>query len=192
MALFLDSGVTTATTLDFIYHRKPRELIYTGELEKESQGKISHTAGQVTCSGTGTAFASGMIGSVLRLSSTATKPTSFWGQSPFADERDIKTVASTTTLNVKSSITSAHSSVAYVISDPIDIDPSMEEAFLRCCEKHLAIVRRMPDLPSITAMYEDAYVTAKIADDKVAVRRAVGGGGMFHRLADYPTGDDVS
>jgi hypothetical protein len=179
----------SAFTLDFIYSRRPRAIVF----ESESRGKVTNSASSTTVTGTDTSFTSAMIGSLIRLSTSGSEePTGREGANPYSVERSIVAVASSTSLTVDQAITDAHTSVRYVISDPIDIDvPLMGRALSRCAESQLGKLRRLEDRTALDAEYTKALVLAKEADCPSMAPRAVGDGPHFRtRLAHYPSAAD--
>lgn len=184
----------SARTIDLVYHRRPRKIT----LEKYNTGTVTADASggsTTTITGSGTAWTSSMVGSVIRLSSDALNlPTDLAGSNPYAVERTIKVVSSATSLTVDEAIDTSYTGVKYEISDPIDIeDGAMLEAYFRCCEKHLATVRKHSAVGDATALYRDALIRAMEADSRSFAGRVAGPGGVYRqRFADMPRGDDVS
>lgn len=174
---------------DFVYHRRPRPIV----VEEYKTGTVSVSAGGTTVTGSGTAWSSAKhAGSTIRLGTVADYPTGIIGANPFTYERVITEVSSATSLTVDSAIDDAHSSVKYVISDPIDIeDGAMLVAFLRCIEKQGSIARHMPAKMDFGKMYMEALVAAREADSRGFEPRVAGVHlGHGYRLADYPRADD--
>ena len=174
-----------AKTVDFVYQRRPRSL----RIMAVSAGSISSAvSGTRTITGVGTAFDSTMIGSVIRLSSSVTAPTSDIGDNPSAFESVITAVSSSVVLLVRDALTSDFASVAYVLSDPIDIEHgAMLTAFQRCAEAQIAINRTLKDKPSARAAYEVALGLAMDADSRSFQGRAAGQTGQLtRRLRDMP------
>lgn len=184
----------SSRTLDYIYHRRPRKIT----LEKYETGTVSVDAGAgatTTVTGSGTSWTTAMVGSTIRLSSNSTTlPTGLEGSNPYVVERNIKVVSSATSLTVDDSIDTTYSGVKYQISDPIDIeDGSMLEAYYRCCEKHLCIMRNMRNVEFAMQAYMDALIKAEEADSRSFQGRVAGEGGPYRqRLANMPRGSDVS
>jgi hypothetical protein len=181
-------------TIDLIYHRRPRKL----SLESYTTGSVSvdATSGSTTTiTGSGTSWDSSMVGSVIRLSRNATVlPTGLEGSNPYAVERNIAIVSSTTELTVDDAISTSYSGVKYQISDPIDIeDGAMLEAYRRCAEKQVATLRQQKNLQQATQLYYDALIRAEEADSRDFAGRVAGEGGPYRqRLANMPRGADVS
>lgn len=188
MALYVHPPSDTDEVLSFAYRKKPRDLRYSGSQTAEYTGTIAVTAGSATVTGTGTTFESGMVGSILRISSTTGKPTGIEGINPWAEQRVIAAVSTVTPLTVltlDANVATTRTGKGYIISDPIDFEAAAWEAFLRCCEKHYALHRGLKELPAIAAMYEDAMFRAKSADCRVIQGQQAGVGRTYaSRLAD--------
>lgn len=129
---------TKAETLDFTYRRSARGLRYSGHEAALRQGTISRASATVT--GSGTAFTSAMVGSILRVGDATNFPGPIQSLTPYVSESEITAVASGTSLTTESSGTVA-GSTKYVITDPIDIAQHMESAFDAACEYHLGRIR---------------------------------------------------
>ena len=189
MALFPWPPADEDATNDFIYKRRPRTLRYTGHDASDYAGTITVTAGSDTVAGSGTSFSSDHVGSILRISSSSSRPTGIEGDNPYVEERSIKAVASATSLTLDAAVTTSRSSVKYVITDPVDIGQVAHNAFLRLVEKHLAILRNLKDRTSIELLAERELQAAKGADSRVRERRVAGiPRHYYRRLADAPTG----
>jgi hypothetical protein len=181
----------SAKTIDAIYHRRPRAIT----LEQYSTGTASVTAASTAITGSGTTWTTAMEGSIIRLSANATSlPTDIAGSNPYVAERTIKLVSSATQLAVGESVDTTYSAVKYQISDPIDVeDGAMLEAYFRCCEKHVAIMRRFNDADECARRYAEALIRAEEADSRSFAGRVAGQGGPYRqRLANMPLGADVS
>jgi hypothetical protein len=109
-----------------------------------------------------------MEGTIIRLAPDSVDyPTEEVGDNPYSFEGIIDQVTSNSTLTVVSNTDSvALTGVKYVISDAIDISPTMETAFFRCCEAQGEIVRQREGSGKGDAMnlYQDALATAKSFD----------------------------
>jgi hypothetical protein len=172
-------------TIDYVYHRRPRPLVLAGP----SAGTVSIVSGGSTVTGVGTTFGPAMTGSVLRLGTSATTaPTGVIGKNPAAFETYITDVTSGTSLTCQDMPSSGFSGVAYTVGDPVDIDEnSMLNAFLRCCEMHLAMNRTLKDKPEAAAFYLDALNKARAADARTFSGRSVGDHWPYRqRLRDMP------
>lgn len=181
----------SASSIDAIYFRRPRRIL----MDQYSTGTATCTSGSTTITGSGTTWTSAMEGSVIRLSNDATNlPTDLAGSNPYGVERTIKLFTSATELTVDESAGSSLSAVKYQISDPIDIeDGAMLEAYFRCCEKHVAIMRRLKDADECARRYVEALIRAEEADSRSFAGRVAGEGGPYRqRLANMPRGADVS
>lgn len=184
--------VPTATEeLDYFYCRYPREVRFFGRKSAESQGTIAVSTTAVT--GTGTAFSSAMVGSILRISDTTTVPTGLDGLTPYFEQRLISAYSSATSITLAASATTA-SGVAYLVSDPLDIDPIMVEALQRGIEKQLAILKDKRTKDEAVQLYDEAYArAASIDDSRNYLPRQVGDGKLHgSRGADVESPDKAA
>jgi hypothetical protein len=110
------------------------------------------------------------------------------GSNPAVFESVVTAYISATSIQVADVADIAYSSVAYTISDPIDIEQgAMLNAYLRCVEKHIGMSRTLKDKPSAAAQYLSALGEAKSADSRSFTGRTVGSGGRVRmRLRDMP------
>lgn len=178
-----------SASIDFTYQARPRLLT----IPVINTGTVSVSSGSSTITGTGTTFTSNHIGAVFRLSENSSTPTGRHGANPFVAERVIMSRASATSVEADQDFADSYSGVGYTISSPLDIEPgSMLTAFLRCCEKEIAIQRRLKDRREVIEIYRDALIMAKETDSRYTGPRSVyGEGGWYRRLADYPSAADV-
>lgn len=179
LGLLFSASPNSARTYDFSYQARPRAL----GTEAYQIGSVTSSAGLTTLSGTGTAFAAAHAGCVIRLSSSADKlPTPLIGGpqndlNPFAYQRVIKTVDSTTALTLDSSIATTLTAVKYIISDPIDVEAgAMMTAFLRLLEAQYARLSGRKDAPEKEKQAQASLWAAASADNRT----------MFSE--DYPRG----
>jgi len=145
-----------ADTLDFMFQAMPRALKYSGvDSSVDYAGTVTGSAGSATITGSGTAFSSDMEGSIMRFSSTSATqvPTGLEGLYPYAEQRVIESVASTTSLTLASTLSNTYSGKAYVISDPIDVPEYLIDLFYAGLEKNVS--RRMS--PDKWAIARDRY-----------------------------------
>ena len=145
MAIYVQYEPDTAEGLRFYYRRYPRRLKYSGGESAASTGTIAVSGSTVT--GTGTSFTSDMVNATIRFGTSTTKPTGVRGLNPYSEQRIIKSVNSSTSITLDSSASDLSAGTKYVISDPIDMRPSMHEAFFRGCEWKLSLSRRTQDAP---------------------------------------------
>lgn len=181
-----------AQTIDFIYSRRARPI----SVFEYKTGSVTGSQGSTTITGTGTAWTPSMVGAVIRFSGDSTNvPTGLEGSSPFVQERVISTYTDGDTLDVNSALSAALVGYKYTISDPIDVEPGvMLSAFMRCCEKQMALFRRAStDEKRLAAdAYELALRGAKIADNRYMARRSPAWEKASYRdIRDYPSGADV-
>jgi hypothetical protein len=134
-----------------------------------------------------------MVGSIIRIGSSSTKPTGLAGTNPFIEERSILSVSGATELELDANAANTQSLVAYRITDPIDIHESMFDAFIACCRKQLANRRNLENQGVIYAQYVDALHAAKCAQLPTMDRAIMGQRPVpFLRFVDRCTmGDDV-
>ena len=174
---------------DFIYQRRPRPLI----IDEYKAGTVTASSGATTIAGTGTTWEAKHVGSVIRLStSTSTAVTGLVGGNPFATERTITAVGSTTSITVDSAWTETYTGTTYSISDPVDIEEgAMLNAFMRMAEKEAAIERNMKDKASMMTIALQALLEAKAADSRTFGRRVAHVGQVVRpRLSWMPAGTD--
>ena len=142
MAMYVQYEPNKAEGLRFYYRRYPRRLKYSDS----STGTVSNTGTTVTASGS--YFSADMVGSVIRFGSDGTtKPTGIRGMNPWTDQKIITAYTSATQVTVDSAPSVNHSGVKYVVSDPLDLRPTMIEPFLRGCEWKLSLSRRNAESP---------------------------------------------
>jgi hypothetical protein len=178
-----------AYPIDMVYKRQPRPL----RTDQYNAGTVTVTSGSADVSGSGTAFTSAMVGSVIRLSADRNlDPTARWGSNPAAVERIVTAVSSGTALTVDDAVGDTYSSTRYVISDPVDVETtSMLTALLRGAEMQTGYARNREDYRKFETAYREALVRAREADARSFREDAAGGRRVFPaRLADYPLGPD--
>lgn len=165
------------STLVGLYQRKPRELYYSGMETEATAGTVSGTAAAAAVTGSSSTFAAEMIGSVIRFSrNTTLLPTARAGLNPYREQRVIKAVASATALTLTEVLTYTHaSSSKYVISDPIDLDPTLHSVFRRACEMRLAQYRTPGKAGAAEQQYINELMLARERNVKVLRERTVGG-----------------
>jgi hypothetical protein len=190
LALYLHPYSNTTEPIDFLYRRRLRDLRYSGhDSAKDFAGTISVTADSapvgLTVSGSSTAFESGMVGSILRISSSTSKPTGLEGDNPWVEQRVIASVTDSDTLTLDAVVSTTRVGVKYAISDPLDFDVVVYHAFLACAMKHLAIGISMKEKGDLVAAYRDALMQAKQADSRMVGRQVCHVGPTYMgRLAD--------
>jgi hypothetical protein len=178
-------------SFDFLYQRLPRPIVIT----EYNAGTASSVSGSPTINGSGVAWSSAMIGSLVRLSYDSINiPTGPSGTNPAAFEALITAVPTPSSLTIAVNAPLTLSGVKHAISDPIDIEPgSMYTLLIRECEKQMRILRRMRALPEELQLYAEAQTKAWEADARNIGRRAAGMSlGFPQRLANMPRGVDIS
>jgi len=139
MAMYVQYEPSTSEGLRFFYRRYPRRLKYSDQ----STGTVSNSGTTLTGSG----FTSDMVGSAIRLGTTSTKPSGVRGLNPWKEQRIISAVTNSTTATLDAAPSDTYTGVKYVISDPLDLRPTMIEPFLRGCEWKLSLSRRNAESP---------------------------------------------
>jgi hypothetical protein len=181
----------TAETIDFIYRRKCRDI----NTWEQTTGRASVSAGQnlINLSDGGT-FKNQHVGAVIRLSATANSlPTAPEGLNPCAIERTILQLVSSTQAQVDDTVSDTYASVAYRISDPIDIEPTaMYNALYAACIRHLCFARNRKELADATTNWRFMLDLAKEADmrDNAADSASLGVR-WRQRLANMPLGPNI-
>jgi len=138
-------------TIDFTYRRKARALRWSGHEANARAGTVSRASSGVV-TGASTAFASSMVGSVLRLGSWSDSPGPIESMTPYSSESKITAVSSTTSLTTDSTVP-IPPLVKYLITDPIDVPQHMNNVILSGAEYWLARIRNnKPD--NAFAMYQ--------------------------------------
>jgi hypothetical protein len=189
LALFVEPWSASISDLDFVMKCRPRQLSISGQDPWNYAGTVSVVAGSKTVTGSsGVLFKALMEGAIIRLSDTSAKPTGTNGPNPYAFQQQIASVnVSAKTLTLRTASAVSLTSVGYTVSDPVDIDTCIFDAFLRNCEKQLAHACGMKDYEAIKRVYDVALVEAKIADATTRHREvAVPQSRVRTRLIDYP------
>lgn len=197
LALFIHPAPSADDAIHLLYNRRPQSLVYSGhDAAVDCAGKITTTASSTTVAGSGTAFESGMVGSILRVGRDATNvPTGLDGPTPYKEELQIKSVTNATTLVLEAAATYSSSNVKYCVSDPIDLEPAMLTAFLRGCELAFERRRNGKQVALKQAEYLMALRMAKAADHRTTQRQYAGEGtgrSYWQRGAVVPEAGDWS
>lgn len=186
MAFFIHPRADDTKSLDIPYVRRQRDIVYTGHDSRDSGGTITVSAGSASVAGTSTTFAPGMINSVLRIGDSATYcPDGIGGKYPYAEQRAISVFTNATTLTLDANVAADGTDVHYRVTDPLDLDVVLYDAYLRCCEKHLARMLNMKTYVAIEREYRAALLRAQEADCR-GVQPVVAGVGRRYtsRLTD--------
>lgn len=137
----------TSETIDFTYRRTARPIRYSGHEAGSRQGTIARSSLAVT--GTGTAFTNEMLGSILRIGNATDFPGPIESMTPWVSESEITYVSSATSLaltNYSGPTANAAAGTKYLITDPIDVAPHMQQAVDSACDYWLARIRgQKPD-----------------------------------------------
>lgn len=181
LALRLDPAPLSATTLDFIYRRRCRDI----RIWEQTKGRASVTGGgNVITLTQGGLFAAAHVGSVIRLSDGAVNPpTDLDGLYPYVVERTILQRISSTQAMVDDAVDTAYSSVAYRISDPIDVEPTgMFNALYTAAIRWLCVARNRKELADATSNWRFSLDLAKESDARDGAIRVAGGNCGFGYL----------
>ena len=186
---------------DLLMKFRPRRLSISGKDSWNYAGTVSVELAGTTVTGsqsfsgttvtTPVQFKNLMLGSIIRFSDGSTLPTDTNGTNPYVFQATIIDVdINAKTLEIDTPSPFALSGVKYTISDPLTLDESLYDAFLRNCEKQLAYVINAKDYKAVENNYLTAVFRAKIADAPVNQRSAVGDVvGHVTRLSDYKSRD---
>jgi hypothetical protein len=171
-----------AKTIDFMYLRRPRPLVY----QQSMGGSVAVGSGGTTVTCTTGAFAPTMEGSIIRISSNAKTPSSdigsVAGYNPAAHEATIANFISSTVVTIDAPSPAALSGVGYYVSDPVDFEQgTMLTAFIRMSEAKLANLRNLKNKSDIMANAEYALSQGKAAASPSFAGRCAGPRG-FQRL----------
>ncbi len=177
-----------AKTLDLLYRRSPRPI----RVWDRNKGRASIVAGsnQITLSNGGF-FQDTDAGTVIRLSSNASDlPTSNEGLNPYAVERTVTKVLTSTTALLDDNVADTYNAVAYRISDPIDCEPTaMMNVFHAGCIRQLAMGRDRKELSDATTNWRFQLDLAKEADIRNSSRDSASLETRWQqRLANMPLG----
>lgn len=181
----------TKRSYAYIYRRHARPMV----TEEYNTGTVSATAGTKAVTGSSTVFSNVHQGAIIRFSDTATAPTGRYGSNPYVEERVVMRRTSDTAITLDANLDNTYSSVAYTISDPLDLDLQvMLNCYLRGAEMLMAHGRRSLDLKSITSTFYQELDIAKSADLRYGGRRIAGirrAGGLDFLLDASGLGSDV-
>jgi len=163
MALYVHPWSATNAECDLIIKTRPRTLAISGTDLWNCAGTVSVTLGNpLTVTGSSTTFRDSMVGSLIRFSSGSTRPTGTNGENPYLFQQSIMAVDTTAqTLTMGAASTVALSGVKYVVTDPVDFNLAIYDAFLRNCEKQLAYAGGMKDAEAVARRYLAALSQAR-------------------------------
>lgn len=157
---------TSATTISFLYQQQPTDPVWAGVESVAVVGTIA-TNGTVTVTGTTTGFVSSMNGAVLRVGDATNVPTGHNGLYPFAEERRIRTVASTTSLTTTVAMTNTASGVKYIISSLIALPQVARLAFKAGLEYYMACRQKDAGIMfNKQRLYDRAILDAMAAESR--------------------------
>ena len=130
---------TSVETIDFTYRRELRPLRWSGHETDARSGTIEASDDQAIA-GVSTAFASSMVGSIVRIGDTSNVPGPLTSITPWLAEYPIAAVNESTEIFVADDITIAAGS-KYLVTDPIDLPEHMHNVMLSGSEYWLARIR---------------------------------------------------
>jgi hypothetical protein len=162
-AIFVWPYAIADDVLDFTYNRRPRELIYSGYDSADMAGtiSISSTANDVT--GTNTSFEIGMIGAILLAGTTAAVPTGRYGLNRYVEWHRITSWTSVSSIETADFAAVTASGLKYRVTDPIDLEPCAQNAFMRFVDYHLARYRGSDKAEKFLMIARDALRDAMAA-----------------------------
>lgn len=185
LALRINPAPLIASTLDYIYRRRSRDI----RIWEQTKGRASVTGGgNVVTLTQGGLFAAAHVGSVIRLSDGAVNPpTDLDGIYPYAVERTILQRISSTQAMVDDAVDTAYTSVAYRISDPVDVEPTaMYNALYTAAIRWLCVGRNRKELAEATSNWRFSLDLAKESDARDGSLQAPGGGmGYGYRPLEF-------
>lgn len=130
---------STARTYRYVYESEPYPLRTFGNAAEYKEGTVAVSSTTVT--GTGTSWTSDMAGCIIRFPQVGSSsyPSGIVGTSgsdePYAEQRTIMSVESTTSLTIDTATTGTYSGVKYTIGSPVDLETgAMYSAFQRQAE----------------------------------------------------------
>lgn len=137
---------SNSVVIHYTYRYQPKMVKYMGYEPLCRQGTITvgSTSTPQAVTGTGTAFQSDMVGSILRMGTATNEAEPVGSLRPFVAESKITAVGSTTGLTCSSGGLPTATTVKYAISDLIDCSPQMYTAVLSGAEMWYARLAGKP------------------------------------------------
>lgn len=164
---------STAETFDCVYRRRPRNL----RTDEYSTGTVNISGATVTSASLAEFDTVNHPGAIFRIGTASKAPTGLDGANPFIEEHVIVAVTDSSTLILDSEVTNDVTGVKFTISDPVDVDPTMLNAFKWCARKSLADIVRMKDRRDVSGHYVEELKLALAGNSKYDSRGIAGGGG---------------
>lgn len=146
---------------DLMYEVLPRPL----KIDQYTAGTVTITS-TTTATLTGGVWPASCVGSILRVAATADSPTSLLGDNPYASQHVIKTRTSDTVAVLEEATTNV-SGKGFSVSDPIDVEQGMLNAFMRMAEAEFCSAASRKDADARAAKAMMAIVEAKENDQKM-------------------------
>ena len=184
LALYIAPIPTNPIPIEYLYKRHLKAL----NTFKACAGTVSTAVNSSTIAGFGVSFNSTMKHAILRVSGVPKLlPTNESGTNPAIWESKILDVPTTAQLLTQEPCPVSLANVPYTISSYIDVEPVMQQAFLRRSEYQLNISRKSKNKDASYADYRLALATAKSADYRNTSPRSAGPPTPYRRrLADFP------
>lgn len=180
------------------YQRAYRELKLTGDETTSQQGTVTIASGSRNVTGTGTAFNSNSHkNAILRVGDTTNVPTGIRYLHPWIEQFQIAHVAASSgaaAMILRSAAGQTFTTAKYIITDPIDIPPELEQAFLKRCRVELCECRpetkKSDEWGRAMKAYEDALELATPHDSKDNAPKAIGMNFGVYGIPERPLGDE--
>ncbi|HUR52922.1 MAG TPA: hypothetical protein VMZ71_02240 [Gemmataceae bacterium] len=171
MRMVLTPAPDAVYYIDFLYRRQPRQMVFADT----HIGTASGADASSTITGSGTAFLSSHVGSIIRLGAdNQDTPTGPRGNNPALYEGTITAYTSANSISVSPPLTQAFDAVKYQISDPADIEEvGMSEYLLRECERQFRLLSRMKPTVEEERAHALGFTQALEADSRFSGREAV-------------------
>lgn len=187
MALYVHPWPSSVSDLNFVMKCRPRPLAISGQESWCYAGTATVAANGTTVTGSSTIFKSIMAGAIIRFSDGSTKPTGTNGVNPYVFQQSITSVdTATQTLTLGAGAPVGLTGVKYTVSDPLDLDIGLYNAFVRNCEMQLTHAAGAKDAAGVERQWQLALQSAKIADNSTRPRETAGSAFSRRlRLADY-------
>jgi hypothetical protein len=163
---------STNKTLKFIYSKYPGDLKFSGQEAASYTGTASGTAADTAIAGSGTGFLASHVGAFIRFSGNSTAVDGEAGLNPFIEQHIIASRSSTTAIVLDSALTNTLSASTFRVTSVVDIAPWMIEAYLRGCERQMAIIRQMDGMSNAEQNYRMALMQAFESDSNFESSRS--------------------
>lgn len=169
MALFTLEETSAAQSLDLFYYRRPRELKISG-YEPSQAGTATTASSSTTVTGVtkqgggATVWSSALAGAYIRFYNTSAIPTNIDGIRPYVEQGIVSSVGGATSITLTAAASQTLTAVGFIISDPVDLDVVMYDAFLRGIERKLCIYKNVKNKGEYEQLYAQAFQQAAAKD----------------------------